>query len=603
MADPVDVTGPVVIGYDPNTKQFMSLINTKNEMRWLASGGLNDGESYEDAALRELAEESGFTKVRKLIKLGGPTYSYYFNPNKNSNRRSFSYMYLAIIDAKEQGSQSLESHEAYRVEWSSAQAILSDFEKEPDGRGHWIDGMQRAQDAAAAFDAGNEYVGPVCSGEGILFNSSLYNGLRTSEAREKIVADLAEQGVATEKVNYKMRDWLISRQRYWGAPIPIIHCEKDGAVLVPESDLPVVLPEIEDYRPTGGNVSALAGAADWVNTTCPQCGGPGKRETDTMDGYVCSSWYFLRYMDPTNNQKAWDEKQASKWMPVDCYNGGDHATAHLLYARFFNRFFHKLGLVETKEPFKKMIFHGKIRAGDGSAFSKSKGNGIDPLEVIEQGYGADAIRLYQMFAAPLELDVLWDQQGIPGAYRFLSRVWTLVQEFLEAAESESQTESQQVLLRATHAAIKKVSEEIEGDRFNTAIAALMEFTNSLYKEKTAHGLQQSEQWRFALECLLQLLAPLAPHIAEELWHELGHAETIHVDHWPVHDEAHLTSDTMKIVVQTNGKVRTTIEVPVDATEEQVLEAAKAHEKVAANLGDNPIKKSIYVPKKLVNFVI
>ncbi|MDQ5886591.1 MAG: leucyl-tRNA synthetase [Patescibacteria group bacterium] len=378
-------------------------------------------------------------------------------------------------------------------------------------------------------------VDQVSSEEGIIVNSGKYDGMSSSEAREAIVADLAKQGIATEKVNYKMRDWLISRQRYWGAPIPIIHCEKDGAVLVPDADLPVVLPVLEDYRPTGGNVSALAGAEEWVNTTCPKCGGPGKRETDTMDGYVCSSWYFLRYMDPTNNQKAWDEKQASKWMPVDCYNGGDHATAHLLYARFFNRFFHKLGYIESKEPFKKMIFHGKIKAGDGSAFSKSKGNGVDPLQIIEQGYGADAIRLYQMFSAPLELDILWDEQGIPGAFRYLSRVWTITQEFIEATEPEVDAENSNVL-KATHGAIKKVSEELNGDRFNTAIAGLMEFTNALYKEKTANGIQKSKDWQFALECLVQLLAPFAPHITEELWQDLGNTDTVHVDHWPVNDE-------------------------------------------------------------------
>jgi leucyl-tRNA synthetase len=438
--------------------------------------------------------------------------------------------------------------------------------------------------------------------EGVMINSGDYNSMNSDQMREKIVADLATRGVAQEKVNYKMRDWLISRQRYWGAPIPIIHCEKDGPVLVPESELPVVLPEIEDYRPTGGNTSALAGVESWVNTKCPKCGGPGKRETDTMDGYVCSSWYFLRYMDPTNNKKAWDEKQASKWMPVDCYNGGDHATAHLLYARFFNRFFHKLGFIESKEPFKKMIFHGKIKAGDGSAFSKSKGNGVDPLQIIEQGYGADAIRLYQMFSAPLELDILWDEQGIPGAFRYLSRVWTITQEYIEADESSDDL-SNSNLLKATHVAIKKVSEELNGDRFNTAIAGLMEFTNALYKEKTANGIQKSKDWQFALECLVQLLAPFAPHITEELWRDLGHTDTVHVDHWPIHDEKYLISETVKIVVQVNGKVRTTIEVSADSNEEQVVEHAKQDEKIAEYLVGGQIKKSIYVPNKLVNLVI
>lgn len=437
--------------------------------------------------------------------------------------------------------------------------------------------------------------------EGIMVNSDTYNGLRSEEAREQMVTNLAKKGVAQEKINFKMRDWLISRQRYWGAPIPVIHCQECGAVPVPEKDLPVELPKIDNYQPTGGNASVLAGVEEWVNVDCPKCGGQGKRETDTMDGYVCSSWYFLRYMDPTNGKKAWDEERAEKWMPVDFYNGGDHATAHLLYARFFNRFFHKLGLVESKEPFKKMVFNGKIKASDGSPFSKSKGNGIDPLEVIEQGYGADAVRLYEMFAAPVELDVLWDMQGIPGAYRFLARVWTLVQEFL-ASENGEYEDVNEDIMRAAHKAIKKTSEDIEEHRFNTAIASLMELTNSLYKLKEK-SLSQTEQWRFALESLLMLLAPFAPHIAEELWHDLGHKDSIHKNHWPIHDEKYLVSDTMKIVVQVNGKVRATLDLPVDTEQAEIEAKAKENEKVAEYLNGNSIKKVIYIKNKLLNFVI
>lgn len=439
--------------------------------------------------------------------------------------------------------------------------------------------------------------------EGVMINSGEYDGMASNEAREKIVADLTEKGVAQEKVNYKMRDWLISRQRYWGAPIPIIHCPECGPVAVPEKDLPVVLPEVKDYQPTGDNVSVLAGVTDWVNTTCPKCGGAGKRETDTMDGYVCSSWYFLRYMDPTNGEKAWDEAQANKWMPVDFYNGGDHATAHLLYARFFNRFFHKLGYIDSKEPFKKMLYHGKIKAHDGSAFSKSKGNGVDPLTVIEQGYGADAIRVYQMFAAPLELDILWDEQGIPGAYRFLNRVWTLIQEYLESGDSEISKETEDEILRATNQAIKKVTEDIEGLRFNTAIAGLMELTNALYKIKAGHPISKDDTWKEVIESLLMLLAPFAPHITEELWHQIGNTDSIHVDHWPDWDNKYLVSDSMNIVVQINGKLRANIEVASNASKDEIIEQAQQDEKVASYLTGNFVKKSIYVPNKLVNFVI
>jgi leucyl-tRNA synthetase len=626
LADSVDVTGPVVIGYDPITKQFMSLINTKNEMRWLASGGLNDGESYEDAALRELAEESGFTEVEKLIKLGGPTYSYYFNSNKNSNRRSFSFMYLAIIDANKQGDQSLESHEAYRVEWSSAIDILSDFEKEPDGRGHWIDGMQRAQDAAASFEVGKEYVGPVISGEGILFNSYSYNGLRTSEARDKIVSDLATKGVAEEVVNYKIRDWLISRQRYWGAPIPIIHCEVDGAVPVPADQLPVVLPELTNFQPTGKG-SALAGAEDWINTTCPKCGGPAKRETDTMDGFACSSWYFLRFADPHNNEEPFSKEKAKFWLPVDDYIGGaEHAVMHLLYARMWTKVMFDAGLIEFDEPFMALRNQGMILAPDGRKMSKSWGNVISPDEIIEQGYGADAIRLMELFIGPWNQEAAWSVEGMGGCFRFLQRLWTLVQEFIEedssrhskldlessrdisfASETQNKLDSRlrgnDGLLQTTHKTVKKVTEDMHSMGFNTAIAALMAMTNDLYKIKAENGLTDRENWTTALQTIVQLLAPFAPHITEELWNDLGQTSSVHSTEWPTWDEKYLTSDTMKIVVQVNGKVRATLNIATDSSEEAVLEAAKTNEKVAANLGDNSIKKSIYVPNKLVNFVI
>jgi leucyl-tRNA synthetase len=236
------------------------------------------------------------------------------------------------------------------------------------------------------------------------------------------------------KTTYKMRDWLISRQRYWGAPIPIIHCPDCGAVAVPDDQLPVILPEVDDFKPKGGAVSALAGATDWVNTTCPKCGKPAKRETDTMDGYACSSWYFLRYLDPFNDKQAWDPKVEEHWGPVDFYNGADHAVAHLLYARFWQRFFYKLGLVSHPEPFKRMMYNAYILAPDGTKMSKSRGNTIDPLEIMDSGYGADSLRVYEMFIAPYDLEAPWDTRGVPGAYRFLNRVWTLVQEYINSDE-------------------------------------------------------------------------------------------------------------------------------------------------------------------------
>ncbi|HEV7952143.1 MAG TPA: leucine--tRNA ligase, partial [Candidatus Saccharimonadales bacterium] len=269
-------------------------------------------------------------------------------------------------------------------------------------------------------------------GEGVLINSGHFNGMRSEEAREEIVAWLEQEQTGRAKTTYKMRDWLISRQRYWGAPIPIIHCDKHGAVAVPDDQLPVVLPDVENYKPTGGATSVLAGVEDWVNTTCPTCDGPAKRETDTMDGYACSSWYFLRYLDPFNDKQAWDPERLAHWGPVDFYNGADHAVAHLLYSRFWMRFFYKQGLVPTPEPFKRMMYNAYIMAPDGLKMSKSKGNVIDPLEIMDSGYGADALRVYEMFIAPYDLEAPWDTRGVPGTYRFLSRVWNLTQEYDEA---------------------------------------------------------------------------------------------------------------------------------------------------------------------------
>ncbi len=440
----------------------------------------------------------------------------------------------------------------------------------------------------------------IFTGEGELINSGDYSGLNSADAREKITAKFG-----TEKVNYKMRDWSVSRQRYWGAPIPIIHCEKCGLVLVEDKDLPVVLPELEDFQPSGDGRSALARALEWLNVTCSKCGGPAQRETDTLDTYICSSWYFLRYFDPNNSDQPFDKLRVNKWMPIDFYNGGDHATAHMLYARFVTRFFHKLGLVEHPEPFKKFLYNGKVTASDGSNFSKSKGNGVDPLEIIEQGYGADALRTYLMFAAPLDLWIRWDPQGVPGAYRFLNRVWTLCQEYLAEIESEkSNVESHNNdLLKLAHKTIKKVTHDLEHQKYNTAIAAMMKMTNDLYEEKAKNGFSNSDDWKFALESLTQLVAPFAPHIADEIWQKLGYQDSVNKDHWPQWDESMVVEDTLIIAVQINGKVRAEIEVNADVSEEEAVNLAKSNEKVRSQIADKKIKKAIYVPGRLVSFVV
>lgn len=443
----------------------------------------------------------------------------------------------------------------------------------------------------------------VWGGGGVQINSGpAYDGKQSSEVAELILADLQTKGVAQPVTQYKMRDWSVSRQRYWGAPIPIIHCDKCGNVLVPDEQLPVVLPELDDFQPSGDGRSALGRATDWLNVECPECGGPAERETDTLDTYICSSWYMFRYLDPHNTDKIFDSEIVNKWAPIDFYNGGDHATAHLLYARFVTRFFTKIGIMDNPEPFKQMLFNGKVRASDGTAFSKSKGNGIDPLEIINSGYGADALRTYLMFAAPLELNARWDPQGVPGTYRFLNRLWTLVQEYGEVSEQSVSDEAQSAIRKSTHRMIHKVTLDLEENHYNTAIAAAMTAVNDLYKFKVKN-LAQHDVWQEALEALACCVAPFAPHIAEELWHQLGHDDSVHVGHWPVYDQSQLESDMVVVAVQVNGKLRGEITVAADADNETIASAAQAQEKVAAYLDGQVIKKTIVVPGKIVNFVV
>jgi leucyl-tRNA synthetase len=438
----------------------------------------------------------------------------------------------------------------------------------------------------------------VYHGEGVLMNSGEFDGTSTSDARESIVAWLEGQKLGHTQTTYKMRDWLISRQRYWGAPIPIIHCAEHGAVAVPENQLPVVLPEIEDFAPNGDGKSSLARATDWVNTTCPECGGPALRETDTMDGYACSSWYLLRYGDPHNAEKAFDTDTINYWNPLEYYVGGDHAVAHLLYVRFWTHVFHDMGLVNFKEPVKKLVYHGYINAEDGTKMSKSKGNVVDPLAIIEQGYGADSLRTYLMFMGPIELDAMWDSHGIAGVYRFLNRIWTLSQEYIAAQKEVAKNDAAIRVIQ--HKTIRKVTDDIRRLSFNTAISALMEYVNELYKFKV-DGFSE-EVWHEALITLVQLVAPIAPHIAEELFSQLGGDGLVQNATWPVWDEALVVEDTITIAVQVNGKLRGEISVGKDESEENVKAKALSHENVTKFVTAEP-KKVIYVKGRLVSIVV
>lgn len=442
-------------------------------------------------------------------------------------------------------------------------------------------------------------------GDGIMINSETYDGLPTSEAREKIVSDLRQKGVGKERVNYKIRDWLISRQRYWGAPIPIVHCEKDGQVAVPVDQLPVELPKMTSYEPSGDGRSPLARVPEWVNTTCPTCGGPATRETDTMDGFACSSWYFLRFADPHNARAAFDADKIKYWLPVDTYIGGaEHAVMHLLYARFWTKVMHDAGLIDFDEPFTALRNHGMIWAPDGRKMSKSFGNTIAPDDLIADGYGADAIRVMELFIAPWNQGANWSTEGLGGCYRFLQRSWTLSQEYLQGEQLQSSPELEARLTIVTHKAIKKVTEDLRAMGFNTAIAALMEFVNELYKIKVELPPHvDNPAWKEAMSVLAQLLAPFAPHLAEELWHELGYDDSVHVDHWPTWDEKYLVADVVTVVVQVNGKLRAKLDVPVEVSEEEVTQAALSHDRIAPLIAGKTPTKVIYVPGRLVNIVV
>ena len=435
------------------------------------------------------------------------------------------------------------------------------------------------------------------TGDGVSVNSGPITGLATPDAKKKIIAWLEERKLGTYTVQYRLRDWLFSRQRYWGEPIPIIHCEKCGPVPVPENELPLRLPELTDYTPSGVAEPPLAKATEWLKARCPTCGGPGRRETNTMPQWAGSCWYYLRFIDPKNNKAFLDKDLEKYWMPVDLYVGGaEHAVLHLLYARFWHKVLFDEGHVSTKEPFLKLVNQGMILGEDNQKMSKSRGNVVNPDDVVKQ-YGADSLRLYEMFMGPLEQVKPWSMRGVEGVFRFLNRVWRLMADeetgVLAPELSADAPDAEQT--RILHATIKKVTEDIEGLRLNTAISAMMEFVNAAYKWE--------RRPKAALEQLLLLLSPFAPHLSEELWQKLGHATSIALVPWPKFDPALLVEDSVEIMVQVNGKLRGKVVLPAGAAEAAVISAAKAAATVLPHLAGKAIRKEIYVPGKLVNLVV
>ena len=432
----------------------------------------------------------------------------------------------------------------------------------------------------AAFTAKDE--------TGILVNSDFLNGKTVKDAIPAMIAWLEEKGIGRAKVQYKLRDWVFSRQRYWGEPIPIVKCDKCGYVPLPEDQLPLTLPDVESYEPTENGESPLAKITDWVNTTCPCCGGPAKRETDTMPQWAGSSWYFLRYMDPHNDKALASKEALEYWSPVDWYNGGmEHTTLHLLYSRFWHKFLYDIGVVPTKEPYAKRTSHGMILGENGEKMSKSRGNVVNPDEIVDT-YGADTMRLYEMFIGDFEKAAPWSPKSIKGCRRFLERVWALAE---KVQDGDAYSKEHEVLM---HRTIKKVGEDADSLKANTAIAALMTMLNEFYDK----GVNKTEYMTF-----LTLLNPFAPHITEELWQQMGGEGLLSVAPWPVYDEAKTVEDTVEVAVQVNGKLKCTIKLPVDCDKQVAIDTALAEEKVKNAVEGKQMVKQIVVPGKIVNLVV
>lgn len=429
------------------------------------------------------------------------------------------------------------------------------------------------------------------TGDGIMINSGDWNGMKASEAKAKAPLYLEEKGIGKKTVNYKLRDWVFSRQRYWGEPIPIVHCPHCGAVPVPEDQLPVVLPNVESYKPTDTGESPLADIDEWVNTKCPCCGADAKRETNTMPQWAGSSWYFLRYVDPHNNEALASKEALDKWAPVDMYVGGiEHAVLHLLYARFYTKVLYDIGAVSFDEPFLKLFNQGMITK-DGNKMSKSKGNVVSP-DVLVEKYGCDSLRMYELFVGPPELDSEWDDSGIDGVFRYLNKVWKFV-----AGYKDKTVAATKEMEFAKNKMIYEITTRLEALTMNTVVSGFMEYTNKMIDvAKNADGIDKE-----SLEALVRLLAPFTPHIAEEMWRELGHDTTVFEAGWPEYDESKLVVSTVELPVQINGKVKDSISIDKDEAKDVVL--AKAKELLGGKLEGKTIVKEIYVPGRIINFVV
>ncbi len=583
---------------NPKDGKFLCLEWKNHPWTTFIVGGVENGEDVVGAAMREVLEETGYSNLKYIETLGGKVQSEYFAAHKDENRIANTSALLFELEDDTRERVVEEEAAKHSILWLSLDEIRN-REMTCAELDFWLARLD-GKDGAFVDD-------------GTLTDSDEFSGLSSSQAREKISTKLEADGNGKKVVKYKLRDWVFSRQRYWGEPIPVVHCEQCGIVALPESELPLELPEIDGgYSPTDTGESPLAKMGSWVNTTCPTCGGPAKRETDTMPNWAGSSWYFLRYIDPKNGSALADPEKLKRYMPVDWYNGGmEHTTLHLLYSRFWNKFLFDIGVAPTSEPYQKRTSHGLILAEGGVKMSKSKGNVINPDDIVSD-FGADTLRIYEMFMGPFDQPIAWGQNGLVGSRRFLERVWKLqekltthnsqltTEEFGLTTENSQLTTGEQEQKVKTidsllHKTIVKVSEDIEAMRFNTAVSSMMILVNAMEKEVSISSRS------FGL--FLRILSPFAPHIAEELWEGIGNTGSVSLAAWPEADPAYLVSDTVKIVVQVNGKMRDSFEIPADASENELKTHALDSDKVKSYLDGKEPKRIIVVPRKLVNVVV
>jgi leucyl-tRNA synthetase len=590
--EPVD--GSTVIVFDQQQSLYACLHWHNPERYTIISGTKQDDESYEETAKRELKEEAGISDVKSWHKLGDKLFAHYFSHSKNKYKYGSSVQFLAVVDSNCIGEHSREPHETFDFEWKTAEEILGLFEKTMPKSRHLFEILGRAVLVTTGLGIDKttditkfDFVKSVPFVEpSVLIDSGQFTGKDSSSVKKEITASVGGQWVT----KYKLRDWVFSRQRYWGEPIPLIHCPRCGVVPVPEKDLPVKLPKVKSYEPTGTGESPLASIDSWVNVKCPQCKGPAKRETNTMPQWAGSSWYYLRYEDPKNKKALVDPKKEKYWSPVDLYIGGaEHATRHLIYSRFWHKFLYDIGVVSTIEPFIKLQSVGLIMGEDGRKMSKRFGNVINPDDIVKQ-FGADTLRIYEMFMGPFDQSIAWSSSSMAGPRRFIERVWKL----REKIGIEQNTLEEQTNDRILHKTIKKVTCDIDGLRFNTAISTLMIALNEFDMAKSVTRLQ--------FESYLKLLAPFAPHVTEETWSQLGNKKSIHISQWPTHNPNILEASTMTIILQINGKTRGSFTAAAGAGKEELEKKAKESPEAKKWLEGKQIKRVVTVPGRLVNIV-